>query len=344
METLWFCLVAFLLTTYVLLDGFDLGAGILHLFIARTPAERATLIRTIGPVWDGNEVWLIATAGTLLCVFPSLFAAAFSGFYLPLMIVLWLIAGRALGIEFRHQFESPLWVAAWDVVFALSSGALALVFGIALGNVARGVPLGDGGHFFAPLWTDFSPRGATGILDAYTILAGFTAVAALAHHGALWVAYKTEGDLRSRARRAAGIAGSAALGLTLVATLWTRSVQPHMALRFSEHPGGYLFPAIAAAGLAASFRFRMKDRDRDAFLGSCVYLAGLLAAIAFSLYPFLLPGSTDPAWGLTAQGTAASDSEMKTTLAWWIPGMILASGYSGFVYWKFRGKTGGEEE
>jgi len=246
METLWFCLIAFSLTAYVVLDGFDLGAGMVHLFVARNDSERVTVLRTIGPVWDGNEVWLIATGGTIFAVFPALYATSFSGFYLPLMMVLWLLVGRAIAIEFRHQIDSPLWKQAWDVIFTLSSGALALFFGVALGNVARGVPIGPDGSFFEPLWTDFHPLRATGILDPYTIFAGITAKIALAHHGALWVAMKTEGQVRKRAWDAARITGWLTVLTTIVATISTRLVQPHMASRFSHHPWGYLFPLLAA--------------------------------------------------------------------------------------------------
>lgn len=342
METLWFCLIASSLAAYVVLDGFDLGAGMLHLFLGRNDAERGTVIRTVGPVWDGNEVWLIATAGTIFAVFPTLYATAFSGFYLPLMMLLWLLVGRALGIEFRHQVDHPLWRSAWDVLFALSSGALALFFGVALGNVARGVPIGPDGTFFEPLWTDFSPTRATGILDPYTILAGVTAVLALAQHGALWVALKVDGPVHKRALDAARVAGWAALIATIAVTISTRAVQPHMASRFSHHPWGYLFPAIAAAGLVAAMAYRKKGLVP--FLGSTAYLAGMLASVAFSIYPFVLPSSLDPARGLTVHAAAADGRGLAIALAWWLPGMALASAYSGYVYWKFRGKVEGGGE
>ena len=337
METLWFCLIAFSLTMYVVLDGFDLGTGMLHLFVARNDAERATVLRTIGPVWDGNEVWLVATAGTLFAVFPTLYAVAFSGFYLQLMMVLWLLVGRAIAIEYRNQIDSPLWKPVWDAIFTLSSGALALFFGVALGNVARGVPSGSDGTFFAPLWTDFSPHRATGILDPYTILAGITATVALAHHGALWTAMKTDGPVRKRALDAARVSGWATLLATIVVTIWTRSVQPHMAARFSNQAWGYLFPLLAAGGLIAAMSLRKKGLAP--FVGSTLYLAGMLASVAFSVFPYVLPSSVDPARGLTAHAAAADGNALRTALAWWLPGMALASGYSAFVYWKFRGKV-----
>src|SRR4051812_43530487 len=145
METTWFLIVALTLTIYVVLDGFDLGAGLVHLWAARTPEDRAAVIRAVGPVWDGNEVWLLASGGALFVAFPLLLATAFSGFYLPLMILLWLLTGRALGIEFRHQLHHPAWTQFWDVAFSISSGLLALFLGVALGNVIRGVPFGPDG-------------------------------------------------------------------------------------------------------------------------------------------------------------------------------------------------------
>src|SRR5947207_5235587 len=175
METTWFCLVALMLGVYVVLDGFDLGAGVAHLLVAETDEERRAVLRSIGPVWDGNEVWLLAAGGTLYFAFPALYASSFSGFYLPLMIVLWLLILRGIAIEFRNHVESPVWQPIWDVVFAGSSGMLAVFFGAALGNVVRGVPLDAAGVFFLPLWTNFRIGKEVGILDWYTVMCGFTA-------------------------------------------------------------------------------------------------------------------------------------------------------------------------
>src|SRR5271163_2943144 len=155
METLWFCLVAVMITGYVILDGFDLGAGIVHLFVARSDEERRAVLASIGSVWDGNEVWLVAGGGTLFFAFPALYAASFSGFYLPLIIVLWLLIVCGISIEFRNHIASPVWTPVWDSGFAFASLLLAVFYGAALGDVIRGVPLGSDGYFFLPLWTDF---------------------------------------------------------------------------------------------------------------------------------------------------------------------------------------------
>src|SRR6516165_8867424 len=169
METLWFGVVALMIAAYVVLDGFDLGAGALHLWLAKTSAERKAVLASIGPVWDGNEVCLLAAGGTLFFAFPGLYASSFSGFYLPLMMVLWLLILRGISIEFRGHIESPVWQPFWDVVFSGSSALLAIFFGAALGNVVRGVPLDSQGSFFLSLWTDFRPGRNPGILDWYTI-------------------------------------------------------------------------------------------------------------------------------------------------------------------------------
>src|SRR5258707_1734229 len=198
MGTIWFWLVAIMITTYVLLDGFDLGAGAIHLFVAKTDDERRQVLATIGPVWDGNEVWLIAASGTLYFAFPALYASAFSGFYLPLMIVLWRLILRGASIEFRNHIKIAISDPLWDFLFCVSSLLLAVFFGAALGNVVRGVPLDSSGYFFEPLWTNFRLGDETGILDWYTILVGVLALLALVMHGALWVQMKTTGPVNQR--------------------------------------------------------------------------------------------------------------------------------------------------
>src|SRR5216684_4250930 len=200
MGTLWFCLATMVITGYVLLDGFDLGAGIVQLFVARAERESGQVLHSIGPVWDGNEVWLLAAGGTLLFAFPALYASARSGLYLSLMLVLWLLILRCISIEFRPHLDSPLWRPFWSTVFGLASAALPILFGIALGNVVRGVPLDQSGYFFLPLWTKLSASGEVGIVDWYTLLVGAASLLALAVHGSLWVVLKTEGSLQERTR------------------------------------------------------------------------------------------------------------------------------------------------
>ena len=339
METLWFCLVALMLAVYVVLDGFDLGAGIVHLFVARNDSERRMVLGSIGPVWDGNEVWLIAGGGTLYFAFPALYASSFSGFYLPLIIVLWLLTLRGVAIEFRNHTSGAVWAPFWDAVFSCASLLLAVFFGAALGNVVRGVPLDANGRFFESLWTNFRPGPDAGVLDWYTILVGVAALAALTLHGALWVALKTEGDVSARARLLASRIVWLVAALTAAITVASYRVQPSLATHFSGHMWGAVFPALAILGLAGIVWFSWRGRERNAFLSSCAYLLGMLTSAAFSLYPYVLPASTDPSFGLTVQNAAAPAYGLRIGLVWWFIGMTLATGYTVYAYRSFAGKV-----
>src|SRR6266699_4947862 len=249
MEAIWFCLVALMLAGYVVLDGYDIGAGIIHLLVARSDLERRQILQSIGPFWDGNEVWLLAGGGTLYFAFPGLYASSFSGFYLALMIVLWLLILRGISIEFRSHVNSELWGNFWDVIFAGASVLLAIFFGTALGNVVRGVPLDAEGYFFLPLWTNLLPGPEPGIIDWYTVLIGVTALIALTIHGALWVALKTEGDLQVRCRVAARRCWLIMLPLVLLVSAASFRVQPLLRRSFEERPWGMIFAAVSAGGL-----------------------------------------------------------------------------------------------
>ena len=334
METLWFAIVALMLATYVVLDGFDLGAGALHLWLAKSPAERKAVLASIGPVWDGNEVWLLAAGGTLLFAFPGLYASSFSGFYLPLMMVLWLLILRGISIEFRNHIESPPWQTFWDTVFSGASILLVIFFGAALGNVVRGVPLDANASFFLPLWTDFSPGRDAGILDWYTVLAAVAALVLLAHHGALWIALKTEGNPAERAQRAAARLWWGVVVATIAVTWASFGLQPHLGERFGTPSWGYIFPALAAAGLL----FTRLLKGRAAFWASSLLIGGMLASAAFGLYPYMLPSNDDPALSLTIYNTAASRYGLGVGLVWFIPGIALAAIYFIYTYSKFAGK------
>jgi cytochrome d ubiquinol oxidase subunit II len=343
-ETLWFVLVAFMLTMYVLLDGFDLGAGAIHTFVAKSDEERRLVLRSIGPVWDGNEVWLIAAAGTLFFTFPLLYASSFSGFYLPLIIVLWLLMIRGLSIELRGHIESPVWASFWDGMFFLGSSLLAVFYGVALGNVVRGVPIGEDGYFFQALWTNLSPTNPEpGILDWYTILTGLLALAALVVHGASWVAVKTEGGLNARARRARRIGWVTLVVVTAIATAATFSLSPEMLSGFSERPWGFVFPALAVAGLALVGYFGFRRRDRAAFLSSGAYIAGMMASTAFAIYPNVLP-AVKPENSLTVYNASGSAYGLAVGLVWWTVGMVLAAIYFVLIYRLFRGKVSLEDD
>ena len=344
METLWFIFVALMIAMYVLLDGFDLGAGAIHLIAAREDRERRKIIRAIGPVWDGNEVWLIAGGGTLFFAFPVLYASSFSGFYLPLIIVLWLLMLRGLSIELRGHIGDPMWASFWDAVFFLGSSLLAVFFGAALGNVVRGVPLNANGYFFQPLWTDFNPFSDTpGILDPYTVLIGLLALVTLIVHGANFIAVKTDGDLNSRSRTISRRFTYVAVVLTVLATAFTFWVSPWMLESFNERPYGYVLPLVAIAGLVGMVLFNLRNDDRAAFLSSGAYIIGMLTSTVFGVYPKVLP-AVDPANSLTIYNASASQYGLTVGLVWWSIGMVLAVVYFVVIYRLFRGKVSLEDE
>jgi cytochrome d ubiquinol oxidase subunit II len=338
MPTLWFILVALMLTMYVLLDGFDLGAGIIHLVAARTNTERQFILRAIGPVWDGNEVWLIAAGGTLFFSFPLLYASSFSGFYLPLIIVLWLLMMRGVSIELRSRLPNPVWTSFWDGTFFLGSTLLAIFYGAALGNVIRGVPLNAQGYFFEALWTDFNPFSENpGILDWYTILTGLLAFAALLTHGANYIAVKTEGTLNERARLISRAGLLLTIPLAILVSIATFFVQPQVYASFNQRPWGIIFPLIALVGLLGAGYFNVRKRDMPALLSSGTFILGMLTSAAFSLYPTVLPAS-NRANSLTIDNASASQYALTVGLIWWSVGIALAAIYFIFTYRRFRGK------
>jgi cytochrome bd ubiquinol oxidase subunit II len=341
--TLWFCLIAIMVAGYAILDGFDLGAGVVHLFVARDEEERSRVLRSIGPVWDGNEVWLLAAGGTLYFAFPALYAAAFSGFYLALMMVLWLLILRGIAIELRHHIASALWRPFWDFVFGGSSTVLALLLGVALGNVVRGVPLDSDGYFFLPLWTNFAPGSNAGVVDWYTLLIGMASLAALALHGTYWVTYKTSGGLQERSRAFASKIWWLVLILTAAVTFYSFLLQPNIAKEFSDRPWGAVFPLLAVAGLVSMQIFNARKADLAAFLGSCLYLTGMLTSVVFGVYPYVLPSNGAPEHALTISNASAAEYGLWIGLWWWIPGMLLAGGYTFFVYRHFAGKVETQE-
>jgi cytochrome d ubiquinol oxidase subunit II len=343
MATFWFWAVVAMLAAYATLDGFDLGAGIIYLLVARTDEERRAVLHSIGPVWDGNEVWLIAGGAVLFLAFPVLYASSFSGFYLPLMIVLWLFMLRGISLEFRNHLDSPAWAPGWDVTFAGASAALAGFLGAAIGNVVRGVPLDRTGYFFLPLWTNFRVGREVGILDWFTIIIGFATFFAMGEHGALWVAMKTEGELETRCRRFAGLGWWAVLISTALVATISPFVQPHLLDQISNHPWGYVFPALAISGLFGMRHFNTSAAGNYAFVFSCMYMAGIAASTAFGVFPYVLPSTLNPSFSLTVYNSAAPLHSLEIGLAWFVPALLLAVVYLVVVYRNFAGKVRHEE-
>jgi cytochrome d ubiquinol oxidase subunit II len=344
MGFIWFWLVAVMIVGYVVLDGFDLGVGVLHLFLVRTEAERKTALRSIGPVWDGNEVWLLAGGGTLYFAFPLLYASAFSGFYLPLMIVLWLLVLRGVSLELRNHIEVGVWRALLDGVFGFSSTLLTIFFGAALANVLRGVPLQADGYFFLPLWTNWQPGVHPGILDWYTVIGGVVALVALTLHGALWLVIKTSGNLEARARGIVTPLWIALVVLTVISLIATIAVRPEALYNYFNYPGTFIVPVGVVAALGALWYFNHNARPVKAFLSSCVYLFLMLAGACWSLFPTLLPATTGADRDITLSRALSGPHALAVGLVWWTVGMALAITYIVFVYGKFRGKVDGAED
>ena len=339
METFWFIAVALVLAVYIVLDGFDFGTGIIYLFVARTEMERRLTLRAIGPVWNGNEVWLLAGGGLLFFAFPKAYASGFSGFYLALILVLWLLMLRGLAIELRSHIDHPLWKPIWDVTFSGASLLLAIVFGTTVGNLLRGVPLTEEGYFFTPFWTTFLPGPEPGILDLFTVVKGLLGATVLSVHGAQFIAMKTEGDLYRRASRFATIGGWVIVPLIIINRLTFSSVHPILGGNFLVYPIGYAIPIAALGALGSMLYFRHKGHDVRAFMASCLFILLSLGSMAWAYFPNLLIATTDSNYNLTIYNSAASPYGLKVGLVWFSIGFPLVLAYTIYVYRSFWGKV-----
>lgn len=337
MQLTWFWLTSIVLALYALADGFDFGAGILHLFVARTDSERRVVFSAVGPWWDGNEVWLLAGGGVLFLAFPKVLAAGLSGFYLAIFLVVWTLLLRGIAIEFRSHLAEGLWRSFFDGVFALASLLMPILLGAALGNVIRGVPLDATGFFNLPLFTHGGVGGPQGILDWYTVLTGVFVLAALTLHGALYLAWKAPGKVAERSAKAVLPLWAAVVLLTLVATLATGKVNPDLFPHFRKAPAAWASLVLFLGGLAAVPVLRR--RPLGAFLGSCAFIVGILAATAASLWPVMLRSTLNPAWTLDALGASAGAYGMRAGLCWWFVAFLLALTYFTTLLRIHRGRV-----
>jgi cytochrome bd ubiquinol oxidase subunit II len=339
MPELWFWLVAVMFAIYVVMDGFDFGAGILHLVVAKTNEERREVLGAIGPYWDGNEVWLLAGSGSLFLAFPKVLAAGFSGFYLVQWLVVWSLMLRGISIEFRSHVRDGLWRHFWDGTFALSSVLLPVLLGAALGNVLRGVPLDATGTFGLPLWTDFQLGTQPGVLDWYTVLIGLFALVTMAAHGSLFLAWKTGGPVHERSKALSMTLWSLVLVLWAASTFATTIVNPGIFRHLLVAPLGWVATLLFLAGLTSVFVGIRRERFLLAFVGSGAFTLGLLAASAACVYPVMLRSTFDPAFDLTALNASTGEHGLRVGLAWWLVGFPLAIGYSAFLLRFHRGKV-----
>lgn len=339
MEMLWFAVAAVMVAVYVVMDGFDFGAGALHLWVARNDRERRQVLSAIGPFWDGNEVWLLAGGGVLFLAFPKVLASGLSGFYLAIMLVLWVLILRGIAIELRSHVEDGMWRTFWDGTFAVASILGPVLLGAALGNLLRGVPLREDGWFALSLFESFSPTGELGILDWYTVLAGVLALAALLHHGALFLAWKTDGIVRERSLKAASHLFWIVLLLWVVATWATAALDAGIFSALAARPIAWLGTAVFVAGLVVSAVGRRRGRDLLAFVGSGAFLLGVLGATAACVYPTMIKAIGGEYLSLTALNAAANPASLRVGIYWWPFGLILAIVYFVILFRLHRGKV-----
>lgn len=320
MTVLAFCILAVLIAGYVLLDGYDLGMATIVLFVSRGEGERRKALETIGPYWNGNEVWLVAAGASLFAFFPQAYASAFSGFYLPFMFVLWLLIGRGISFEIREMNEGALWHSFWDAVFAISSALLIVLFGVALANIIRGVPL-DANHYFVGTFAF--------LLNGYAIAIAILALIAVAQHGAAYLFMRSESDVAARSRHAAIVLFPIVVVFYALVTVITFGM--HLSRTTGAASATTLGAVIAIAGLIALRLALARSRRQAAFLASSAFLAGMLISAAATIFPYLLPGYPERQTGLDIYRTAAPRTSMITALVAAIIGLVLLTGYRTFI-------------
>jgi cytochrome d ubiquinol oxidase subunit II len=349
MELFWYIVLMIMLAVYVILDGYDFGAGIIHLFFAKKEKDKKAITNAIGPFWDANEVWLIASGGVLFFAFPTLYASSFSGFYLPLMMILWLLIFRAIGLELRGQVHNRMWEDIWDKAFGISSLLLALFFGVALGNVVRGVNLGgvvngvsthEAHYFFLPLWNStFSPQGELlGVIDWFTLLLGVVGVVALTIHGANWIIFKTNSDLNEKLKKVVFNLNMVLLALIVVSLLVWHVIEPKPFHNFLDKPWLWIFPLITFIGLFGLFKVKTFKKHGLGFLFSSLFLFGGLTSTVASIFPKVLPSTNNVNPDLTLYNVAAHEYGLSVGVYWFVIAAILVAIYMVIQYKVFKGK------
>jgi cytochrome d ubiquinol oxidase subunit II len=329
LNTTWFLLIFVLLIGYVVLDGFDLGVGVLHL-LARNDHERRVHLNAIGPVWDGNEVWLLTGGGALFAAFPPVYATIFSGFYIALMLLLLALIARAVSMEFRSKIQSGTWRFIWDTTFGLSSLVAALLLGVAFGNVLRGVPIDADGAYVGSF---------IGLLNPFALLVGVTGLVLLVLHGSAYMAIKTEDELHDRIRARIPALWVVFIVLYLATTVSTYFAAPHLFSHFGSRP---LLWVLVLAVLASAVYLPVAHagrRDGRVFLCTSVLVVGLIGTAATGLYPALAPSSVDPAFGLTAYNASSTRGTLSAMLIIALIGVPIVLVYTAATYWVFRGKV-----
>ena len=329
LNLIWFILVGGLFTGYAILDGFDLGVGALHL-LTNTDEERRLMLNSIGPVWDGNEVWLVTGGGALFAAFPDVYATSFSGFYLAFMLLLVMLIFRAVAIEFRSKQPMRWWRKWWDISFSVSSILGALIQGIALGNVAQGVPLGADHEFHGSF---------LGLFNPYALLVGVTTLAMFAMHATIYVVLKTEGALQAKAQGWLLYTLPVFVMLYIATTMVTLLYVPQMTDHIRHQP---MFFALAIGNMLAVANIPREiyhGRPFQAFISSCLTIVFMMALFGLGVFPFLLPSNPHWEYGLHIYNAASSQKTLGIMLIIALLAMPLVLSYTTSVYWIFRGKV-----
>jgi cytochrome d ubiquinol oxidase subunit II len=323
MGTVWFVLLGVVIVAYVVLDGFDLGAGALQFALGRSSEERERITSAIGPVWSGNEVWVVVAGGVLFLAFPRVYAGALSGLYFGLILVLWLLLGRGLALELRHHVDHPLWHQACDAIFCVSSALLAFVLGVALGNVVRGVPLDNQGYFQLDLFHT---------LNWYALLVGALALLVICAQGATFLAVRAGGELGDRARAwSQRLVVAEVVGLVAMIGP-TYAVRHQMLTVFADHPWTLIGPVALLAAFAATFAAQGGRAWGRAFAAHTAALVALLASMAAGVYPWILPAHQGRPFGLSVHNAVASNHALTIALVWFPIAIVLALGYFTYSY------------
>jgi cytochrome bd ubiquinol oxidase subunit II len=335
----WYGIVSFMLIVYVALDGRNLGAGMLHWLVARTPEERRQVVAAIGPLWSWHEVWLVGFGGTLVAIFPRLMASAFAGYYLALFLILWGLILRGVSIEVGGHINDRLWQGFWDFVFVFANFLLAILFGAAAGNVARGVPLDAHGNFSMAFFTDFRVRGYVGLLDWYTVSIAIFAAVILAAHGATYLTLKTEGPVHDRSATWAKCLWAAVVPLFLAISIESWVVRSDLPGRAIYNPFCWFGLLVVIVSIVTLISGLSTRREMRSFAGSNFLLVGLLATGAAAIFPVMLYSTLAPENSLTAYAVASSPSALLLASIWWPVGFALATVYFVFISRRYAGKV-----
>ena len=335
LNTTWFVLYVVIIGGYVILDGFDLGVGILGPFIAKDDREKRILLNSIGPVWDGNEVWLVLAGGALFAAFPIVYASLFSGFYLAMMLVLLVLILRTVAIEFRSKRESTLWRATWDWFFFGSSLGITVLLGVALGNVIRGVAIDQSGNMDVSL---------IDLLNPYSLALGVTAVVMLSLHGGIFLTQKVEDDLLDRVKHLVPRLMVVFFVIMTGLIVWTLTLDQEIADNYRNRLWIGIFPVLALLAALAAWRQIHHERYLTAFIASATMIALLMGTVAAGLYPVMLPSSINPDYDLTVTNAASAENTLTVMFVIALIGMPFVLLYTAGVYYFFRGKVRLDDE